>query len=138
MTMRTYQHSGVVPASGALVSLATGTVAGLLLGVTYAFTFYYIPYVYLNFLLVAGFGAGVGWVVGCASRYGKIRNVAAVGGIATAAALAGIYAEWGTTIYAMADAADLPQLWSNAGLAPFLPTSILALMADLFVNGSWG
>ena len=71
-------------------------------------------------LLTIAVGVGSGYVVGQAALHGKIRNISVVGGIALLAALAGIYAEWGATIYAMYPASELPQLWAKAGLKPFL------------------
>jgi hypothetical protein len=136
--MRVYQHSGIVPASGALMTAAAGSLAALFLGIAYSFSFYYIPFVYLNLLLACGFGAGVGYVVGHTAKEGKIRNVAVVGVIAVLAAMVGIYFEWGSTVYAMCAPTELSRLWENAGLAPFLPHHIVVLMFDLFAEGSWG
>lgn len=136
--MRVYRHSGVVPVAGAATALAAGAAAAVVLGVVYSFTFYYIPYVYLNFLLAVGFGAGVGYITGQAARAGKIRNVAVVGGLALLATLFGIYAEWGSTAYAMCPTGELPNLWNQAGLETFLPHQIVGAMFALFAEGSWG
>jgi hypothetical protein len=135
--MRTYQHSGIVPLVGAVQALAIGCASAVVLGVVYAFTFYYIPYVYLNFLLAIGFGAAVGWIVGWGAREGNIRNTPVTVGIAVVASLLGLYAEWGASLYAMCPSDELSALWGQAGLAPFLPHHIVALMFDLFENGSW-
>src|SRR5262245_18835090 len=136
--MRVYQHSGVVPASGAVMALAAGVLAAPVLGVVYSFTFYYIPWVYLNFLLALAFGIGTGYVVGRTAREGKIRNVIAVGAIALASIVVGIYAEWASTIYAMCPPLELPQLWADIGFKSFHPLAIVLLMLDLFAEGSWG
>jgi hypothetical protein len=136
--MQTYSHSGTVPMVGAVKALLAGAVASAVLGIVYCFTFYYVPYVYLNFLMAVGVGAGTGYVVGQTAIHGKIRNVNVVGTIALVAALAGLYAEWGTTIYALQLPAELPQFAARAGLKPFLPQSILMVMAELFARGSWG
>jgi hypothetical protein len=136
--MQVYKHSGAVPALGAIKALIAGSLTAMTLGVVYAFVFYYIPYVYLNFLMAIAVGVGSGYVVGQAALHGKIRNISVVGGIALLATLAGIYAEWGATIYAMYPTSELPQLWAKAGLKPFLPQSILLLMVELFDKGSWG
>ena len=136
--MRTYQHSGIVPPLGALQALGLGTAAAIVLGIVYSFTFYYIPIVYLNFLLAAAFGGGVGWIVGWAAREGNVRNTPVTVGLAVVAAFVGIYAEWGSTLYAICPPELLPQLWSSAGLQTFLPHEIAATMLDLFAEGSWG
>ena len=136
--MRTYQHSGIVPPTGALLALAAGCAVAPLLGVAYSFSFYYIPFVYLNFALACGFGVGIGWIVGYLARAGKIRNVAAVSAIAFVATVVGIYAEWGSTVFAMTPAPELQGLWADAGLLPFLPKNIVAIMQHLFAEGSWG
>lgn len=136
--MQTYHHSGAVPMIGAIKALLAGALAAAVLGSVYCFSFYYVPYVYLNFVMALAVGAGSGYVVGQSAIHGKIRNVNAVGAIALVAALAGIYAEWGTTIYALYPAAELPQFAAQAGLKPFLPQSILITMTELFARGSWG
>jgi hypothetical protein len=136
--MRTYQHSGIVPVSSAVAALSAGCLAAPILGVLYSFTFYYIPFVYLNFVLACAFGGGVGWVVGYLARAGKIRNTNAVAGLAFVATLVGIYAEWGSTLYALTPASELPGLWAAAGLWTFYPTNIAMVMTNLFAEGSWG
>ncbi len=136
--MRTYQHSGVVPALGAIQSLAIGSAAAVVLGIVYVFSFYYIPYVYLNFVLAMGFGAGAGYVVGWSAHEGRIRNTAVTVALAVAASLVGIYAEWGATLYAMAPVSEIGAYWNEHGLGTFLPQSIVAMMIHLFHEGSWG
>ncbi len=136
--MRTYQHSGIVPIFGAIQALAIGCAAAVCLGIVYAFTFYYIPYVYLNFALAVGFGYSLGWVVGWAAREGNIRNTTAAVAIAVVAAVVGLYVEWGTCAYAMCPIGELPSMWNDVGLATLLPHNILALMGELYENGSWG
>src|SRR5262245_50978108 len=136
--MRTYQHSGIVPALGAMQALAIGSAAAVVLGIAYSFSFYYIPYVYLNLLLAVVFGAGVAWTTGWAAGEGKIRNTAVTVALAVVATLVGIWAEWGVAPYAMAPASELGAYWKEFGLATFTPWAILGLMEELFVNGSWG
>ncbi len=136
--MRTYQHSGVVPALGAMQALAIGSAAAVVLGIAYSFSFYYIPYVYLNFLLAIAFGAGVGWTTGWAAGEGKIRNTPVTVALAVVATVVGIWAEWGSALYAMAPASELGAYWQEFGLATFTPWAIVGLMQELFVNGSWG
>jgi hypothetical protein len=136
--MRTYQHSGIVPIFGAIQALAIGCAAAVGLGIVYAFTFYYIPYVYLNFALAVGFGYSLGWVVGWAAREGNIRNTSATVAIAVVAALVGLYVEWGTCAYAMCPIGELASMWNDVGLLTYLPHNVLALMSELYENGSWG
>jgi hypothetical protein len=136
--MRTYQHSGIVPAAGAWMTVAAGSLAAALLGVAYAFSFYYIPFVYLNLVLVAAFGGGIGLAVGFTAREGKLRNEKVVATLALLAALAGIYAEWGATSYALVEPASLSAQWKQHGVLPFLPHHVLGMMLTLFRDGSWG
>ncbi len=135
--MLTYHHSGIVPTRSAFATLVLGSLAAALLGVIYSFTFQYIPYVHLNFLLAIGFGVFTGFAVAWGVRRGKIRSTAATGGLALVAALAGIYVEWGTTVYALCSAADLPQFFAVAGLKPLLPHNVVGVMIELFDHGSW-
>jgi hypothetical protein len=135
--MRTYQHSGIVPFTGALMAIAAGSLAALFLAVVYAFSFQYIPFIYLNFLLAIALGGGIGLTVGLTAREGKLRNVSVVAAIAIIAALLGLYVQWGATVYAACPPDRLPELWSKAGLLPLLPQNIYLLMQDLFAEGSW-
>jgi hypothetical protein len=135
--MRVYQHSGIVPVRSAFATFVVGSLAAAALGVTYSFTFQYIPYVHLNFLFAIGFGVATGLAVAWGARRGKIRHTAVTGALALLAVLAGIYVEWGTTVYALCPAADLPQLWTTAGLKPLLPHHVLGVMIELFDHGSW-
>ena len=120
------------------MTAAAGCLAAVFLGIGYSFSFYYIPYPYLNFLLACAFGGGIGWTVGSTAHEGKIRNVAVVAALAFVAGLIGIYAEWGSTVYAMSPVGDLPRLWNDSGLSTFLPHYVAAVMIALFEKGSWG
>jgi hypothetical protein len=119
-------------------ALAMGSAAAIFLGMCYAFTFYYIPFVYLNCLMALAFGGAVGYIVGWGAREGNIRNTPVTVGLAVVAAFVGIYAEWGTTLYAVCDPGMLLALWEEAGLEPFLPHKILEVMLALYDEGSWG
>jgi hypothetical protein len=77
-----YRPSGEAPLHGVLVTVIFGGAAGAVLGALYAFINHHDPLVYLNVLLMFGFGSALGWIVSFGIRRFHIRNVyvAAVSG----------------------------------------------------------
>ncbi len=71
-----YKPSGKFSPSSILFFLLITLTAFPLLGLIYAYCIWYIPIIYVNFLLTAAFGFGIGfllrWVV---IRKGKVRNI---------------------------------------------------------------
>ncbi|MDR1048159.1 MAG: hypothetical protein LBL51_00255 [Synergistaceae bacterium] len=82
-----YRPSGAFPPAG-IAAFFVGAAAGVLLAPVYAFANYHIPLVYLNVLLLWGFGLLLGWIVSWGVRKFHVRNplAAAVMGVAVFAA----------------------------------------------------
>ena len=57
--MQTYSHSGAVPVIGGLLTVAAGILAAAILAPIYAYSFHYIPIIYLNVFITLAFGAGI-------------------------------------------------------------------------------
>lgn len=130
-SLKSYSHSGTVPIGGALAAIVAGGLVATIAGVIYAYAFYWIPIVYLNFLITLVFGGVIGGSVAIAARFGKIRNNWVVAGIALVMTLWGLYVYWGAYLLALAGIGDV-------GLSAFNPLVILGFAGALFEKGSWG
>jgi len=128
--VKTYSHSGAVPVIGALAAAVGGLVAAVVGGFVYAYAFCWIPFVYINFLIMAGFGAAVGYAVAAGSNWGNVRNSLFVSAAALVCMLAGIWIYWGAYMWALGG--------TEFGIMAWSPGGIRALAEHLFANGSWG
>jgi hypothetical protein len=88
---RYYEHSGATPVLG--LGLVVGAGAGLSygLGWVYGVAIYWIPFVYIAFLLPIALGFGLGTSIAFLGRLGKVRSP---GFCALAGLAAGGLAEW--------------------------------------------
>jgi hypothetical protein len=73
-TNKYYEHSGKFGLIGPIYMFIFGAVGTLVLSAIYGYAIYYIPFIYLNFLITLGFGACVGILVGYGGKLGKVRN----------------------------------------------------------------
>ena len=135
--MQNYQHSGAIPPIGALLTMLISFSAAAVMGVCYTMLFYYIPFIYLNFLLTLGFGTILGLIVGGFARSGKIRNTTFVTLLGFLAACVGLYFAWGTTFFGIVEMGKLPETVVNLNIKAYDPMMIIALAQHLFKNGSW-
>lgn len=90
-----YQPSNKMPLAGILALLAGGVVAALVLALVYIYAVWYIPFIYINFILCLGFGLLLGAALAALARLGKLRSPGAVGGLALLVGLVAVYLEWG-------------------------------------------
>jgi len=90
-----YKPSNKMPPVGIMALLAGGVVAALVLALVYIYAVWYIPFVYINFILCLGFGLLLGAVLALLVRLGKLRNPGAVGALALLVGLVAVYLEWG-------------------------------------------
>ena len=89
-----YKHSGAVSVSGLLGGVALGLGAAAGLSAVYAYALNWIPFIYVNVLCTAGFGAAIGGAVYFAARIGKVRNNGVVAAVGLLCALVGVYYAW--------------------------------------------
>lgn len=99
-------------------------------GAIYTYGITYIPLVYINFLLTAGYGLALGLAVGSAAKAGKLRNNFVLTSLVFIFGLLGIYVAWGV--------APLARVGTEVGLNGFHPLLMLGYMQLLYENGSWG
>jgi hypothetical protein len=129
--MQTYSHSGSVPISGALLTLFAGGTAGVVCGLIYGFAFYWVPWIYLNFVLMLLFAGAIGLAVATGGLLGKVRNNVFIAVAAVISTLVGMYFYWGAYFVALVG-------FDEVGLFAFTPIVLMVFAAELFENGSWG
>lgn len=128
--MELYKHSGAVPLGAVALITAAGGATALVGGAIYTYGINYIPLIYVNFLLTAGYGLVLGLAVGSAARAGKLRNNFVLTSLAFVFGLLGIYVAWGVD--------PLARVGTEVGLEGFRPPSMLGYMQFLYEKGSWG
>lgn len=90
-----YQASGKWSPAGAAIAVVVAVVGSLVLGFVYGVVLYYMPLIYLSFLLTCGAAIGAGMAAQFGARFGSIRN----GGVATlVGAVAGVVTLWASWV----------------------------------------
>lgn len=89
-----YKPSGIAPVNSIITLAIGGVIAAVVLSIVYIALQWFIPIIYLNLLITAGFGFGLYLAMGYLVRLGKIRNRAIAAGVALFAALVGMYSQW--------------------------------------------
>ena len=128
--MQTYRHSGAIPIVGALMSVALGMTAALVGGFVYAYAFWWIPIIYLNFLMTLAFPALIGGAVYYGGHVGKVRNTVFSVVVGVLCSLFGLWVYWGAYAWALGGA--------EIGLFAWSPDFQIAFAQHLFEKGSWG
>ncbi len=129
-TANFYRHSGKVPLPGLMLIGVMGLVATPILGLIYGYLIFYIPFIYLNMMLVIGYVFAISFVLNKAIMWGKIRNTLIVG---LAAFGIGIFAEYiGWVAWIAAFAKDPTYL-----LEFFLPWEVATIIIEIGKQGVW-
>lgn len=124
-----YSHSGKFGIHGPALALVGGAIAAVPLGLIYSFLIKWIPFIYLNFLITAGYGFVFGLMTALLMKFAKVRNgpVALLSGLAV-----GLMAWAGS--------------WNGCARAllgdkvPWLltPHQLFAFIKIIYTHGSWG
>ncbi len=122
-----YSHSGVVGISGILLVILGGSSAAAILGAIYGYATFYIPFIYLNFLLTIGFGFTTGFIVGLSGKLGKIRNNVVMLMMGILFGSLALYCCW--TVWILAIAKHRYFILSPGGL--------FAVMQEIAKDGAW-
>ena len=97
-----YKHSGKFGVHGPLLALLAAVVAGYPLGIIYAYLIKWIPFIYLNLFITAGYGLAFGFMTMALLKFAKVRNssIALLTGLAVG--LCAAYLSWNGFLHAMA------------------------------------
>jgi len=123
-----YRHSGKFGAHGPFLAVLAAVTAGYPLGIVYAYLIKWIPFIYLNFFITAGYGLIFGLMTMALLKFAKVRNSAIALLTGLAVGLCGWYLNWNGFVHAMAKSSP----------ALIMPEQLLKLMKYLYENGSWG
>src|SRR5579862_2664988 len=121
-----YSHSGKFGAHGPILALAAGGVLAFPLGLLYSYLIKWIPIIYLNFLVTAGYGGLFGFITQKFLKFGKVRNNTLALLTATIVGLLAWYGSWNGCAKALVGAK-----------APWLltPTQMSTFIRILYENG---
>jgi hypothetical protein len=144
-----YQPSNRFSVGGVLLLLSVGGVAAALLAFTYVYAVWYIPFIYVNFLLTLGFGFLLGVVLTQLVRTGKLRNPVLATILAAGVGLVACYVQWALYLTLMFNMTSVESFGRRASVAHtsfsadvmvgilLNPGSILEAMSELAASGSW-
>ena len=125
-----YSHSGKAPILGLALIGIVGLVVTLVLGVIYGYLLYFIPFIYLNFLIVYGYIYAISYVLSWAARLGKVRNIILISLAALGFGLLAEYVGWVSWLAAI--------LGSPVNLIGFFfPLEVIAFIQEVARQGAW-
>ena len=125
--LRPYRHSGKFGIQALLAIPLAAVVLGWPLGLAYGYLIKWIPFVYLNILITAGYGIGLGFAAGFLFKKCRVRNVVVAAALSAVVGLLANYFQWNGHVHALFDE------------APLLchPRGIWVSMQFLYEHGSW-
>ncbi|GAB3635297.1 hypothetical protein GCM10027422_08870 [Hymenobacter arcticus] len=142
-----YQPSNKMPPAGILALLAGGVAAALVLALVYIYAVWYIPFVYINFILCLGFGLLLGAALALLVRLGKLRSPGAVGGLALLVGFVAVYLEWSVYLTLLLNSettgtgkeADTSTSFSASLFADVIthPAAMWSAMRQVNETGTW-
>jgi len=89
-----YAESGRVSPHATIAFLLAGSMAGVVVGASYACAIWYIPFVYLNLAAPVLFGLALGSTLGWLIQKLHVRNTAVAVGSASLISLTSLYISW--------------------------------------------
>ncbi len=97
------------------------------LGFAYGYLIKWIPFVYLNLLITAGYAIGLGLAVGFLLKKCRVRNLVVAAGLSVVTGLLANYFQWNGHVHALFE--EAPLLCGPRGLE--------SAMQFLYEHGSW-
>jgi len=126
-TYQVYRHSGKFGLTGIPLALVVAGAVGFPLGFIYAYAIKWIPFIYLNFFLTAGYGFVLGVATAQVMKFSKARNVPIAALCGLLAGAIGLYFAWNGHLHAVFK--DAPIFWQ--------PADLWSGLEQLYENGSW-
>jgi len=145
-----YVPSGKFSSSSFFYFILTAIIALPILAVLYTYLVWYIPFIYINFFITAGFGFGVGIVIQyLVINIGKVRNpnLAVIFGVL--GSLIAMYFSWAIWVDLVVNAGEsygnsrIGITTSNIKIVQVLelalnPNTLLELIVEINKVGTWG
>jgi hypothetical protein len=129
-TAKFYRHSGKAPVLGLLLIGLAGFVAIPILGLIYGYLLRYIPFIYINCLIVLGYAYAISFVITRVAKYGKVRNIILIGLAGLFFGFLADYIGWVSWIAAMTG--DPTYL-----IGFFFPFEVFGLITEIAKEGAW-
>lgn len=141
-----YKSSGKMSPMALAYFLLACLVIFPLLGLIYAYAIWYIPFIYIKFLLAAGFGFAIGWVSKVlVVEKGKVRSTSKALLLATLGALVAYYFHWVVWLDLLTNAQDGNDYFavSNIKIGEVIsmamqPLGVFSLLGFVNEFGTWG
>jgi len=132
-----YKHSGKFSVGGGIYALALGSVILCVGAFVYAYLILYLPFVYINALITAGFGMAVGFTCATLLKRKKVRSDAVAVGLTLLLTAIIYYFGWATWVWALARRTDTPPGFEALiGLLVF-PQFLWEAIRAINAEGAW-
>lgn len=130
-----YIPSGKAPALGIILSLAGGLVAAAIGGAVDAAAVWFLPFVYLNFIICGALAMAVGLGAGFGGKLGHLRNPLLVALIALFCGLLGVYIQWVAYLtFVLGKQASYAELFTTILVDP---AGVWQVMMKISAKGIW-
>lgn len=123
--MQTYQLSSEKPILGILLTLVTSLLSCAILSFLYSLLIYYIPFIYVLFILTLGFGFVLGFLIALGAQYGHVRDAKFVALCGIVFGIVGVYASWAVWLS-----------YSGSALI-WHPLDIIEIIPEIAYEGVW-
>ncbi len=124
---RYYQHSGKVGFLGLILMVFFGAFTALVGGAIYGYVTYYLPWVYLNFIITILFGFIVGFSISFGGKLGHVRSGGLLLLLGLIFGLLAEYTGWVSWIMAL----------SGSELLVLAPGDMLTIIGEIAEEGPW-
>ena len=145
-----YTPSGKFDPKAFLYFALIALVALPILGLAYAYAIWYIPFIYINFIIAGAFGFAMAWLISkFVIRMGKVRNKGLAITFAALAGLIGLYCHWVVWVDLVFNISDtygtdrIGVAVSNVQTDQLIalasnPLGLFELMGSISEVGTWG
>lgn len=125
-----YKPGKGISVLGILICIAVAIIASLIGGLTYVYASWFIPFIYVNFLLTLGYGFILGFAMDYAFKFGKVRGFAYQKGLAIIAGLIGLYVAWAIFVAVVTEASSPFEMLTK-------PLEVWTFIRLINVTGLW-
>ena len=129
-----YRHSGSFSPTLLVLGVLIALVGALLVAWIYAYAIYYIPFIYINVFLTAGFGFALGMISVHVMRGAKLRNGGFFGAVALLITAVAFYGHWAASVGIVLRASDVDIMAMDVALQP---RAMWGTILDINEAGAW-
>lgn len=145
-----YKPSGKFSPTSFLYFALIALIALPILGLIYAYAIWYIPFIYINFIIAGAFGFGVGYLIKrFVIKQGKVRNTGLAFVFAILAAIIALYFHWAVWVDLVINAGESygsSRIGVTVSNIEFLqvfnlalnPSALFSIISEINPIGTWG